>query len=121
MNPVMLIGSLVAVLMLAFIARWLGLGGDARIDETQVRQLAALQGFDVVDVALDRAGLAALVRDAGYRFMLVRRHGAHFLIEPLASARDVRLDHRFLTVGRVTLDLGERAGIWAASLRRMSA
>ena len=120
MNWPQLIGSLVAVLMLAAVAHWLDLGGDARIDEQEARELAAAQGFDVVDIALDRAGLAALARDDANRFMLVRRHGSHFVAQSLAPTVVARLDHRFLSLGKVTLDLGDQAGIWAASLRRMT-
>jgi hypothetical protein len=121
MNWVQLAGSLASILALAGIARWLDLGGDARIDREEAVQLAEEQGFAVADVAVDRAGVAALVRDAANNFMLIRRHGTHFVAQPLHSADDARLDHRFLSLGKVTLDLGDQAGIWAASLRRMSA
>lgn len=125
MNWMLLIGSLVAIFALAGIARWLDLGGDARLDRDEVVRLAQEQGFAVADVALDRAGLAALVRDEANNFMLVRRHGAHFVAHPVRDAHQARLDHRFLSLGpenrRVTLDLGDQAGIWAASLRRLVA
>lgn len=116
MNPVVLIASLAAVLLLAGLAHWLGLGGDARIDESGVHQLAVAQGFGVVEVAVDRAGLSAIVRDNTNRFMLIRRHGAHFVAEHIDHPRQARIDHGVLIVGRVTLDLGDRAGFWAANL-----
>ncbi len=121
MNAMLLAGSLVAVLALAGITHCLGLGGDARIDRDEAVRLAEEQGFAVADVALDRAGLAALVRDEAGNFMLVRRHGAHFVAHPICDADSARLDHRFLSLGKVTLDLGDQAGIWAASLRRIAA
>ena len=121
MNLILLAGSLGGVLALAGIARWLDLGGDARIDRDQAVRLAEEQGFDVADVALDRAGLAALVRNEANAFMLIRRHGTHFVAHPVHDAGNARLDHRFLSLGKVTLDLGDQAGIWAASLRRLSA
>lgn len=121
MNWMLLVGSLIGVLALAGIAHWLDLGGDARIDRDQAVQLAEEQGLVVADVALDRAGLAALVRDDANNFMLIRRHGAHFVAHPLRDAANARLDHRFLSLGKVTLDLGDQAGIWAASLRRLAA
>ena len=121
MNWLLLAGSLVAVLALAGVAHWLDLGGDARIDRDEAVRLAEEQGFAVADVALDRAGLAALVRDEANNFMLVRRHGAHFVAQPVRDANAARLDHRFLSLGKVTLDLGDQAGIWAASLRRLAA
>jgi hypothetical protein len=119
MNWPLLIGSLVAIFALAGVARWLDLGGDARIDRDDAVRLAEAQGFEIADIALDRAGLAALVRDDAGNFMLVRRHGAHFVAHPLRDANAARLDHRFLSLGKVTLDLGDQAAIWAASLRRL--
>ena len=118
MNWPVLAGSLVAVLVMAGFSALLKLGGDARIDRKGVLELARAQNFDVAEIALDRAGLAALVRDAADRFLLIRRHGAHFVAQPVTPPLDARLDHRFLTLGKVTLDLGDQAGIWAANLRR---
>lgn len=122
-------GSLIAILALAWLARRLGLGGDARIrDEAHLRELAeeALCGFDPVDVAIDRAGLGALARDAQGRVMLLRRHGAHFAGRLLDSHLHVRLDRNLLALGTgekrfgtITLDLGDEAPAWAASLRRL--
>lgn len=121
--------SLFAILALAWIALRLGLGGDARIrDEAHLRELAeeALYGFDPVEIAIDRAGLAALARDAEGRVMLLRRHGAHFAARLLDGHAHVRLDRTFLVVGtsdrrfgEITLELGDAAGAWAASLRRL--
>jgi hypothetical protein len=121
--------SLLAILVLAWIALRLGLGGDVRIrDEEHLRELAeeALFGFDPVEIAIDRAGLAALARDAEGRVMLLRRHGAHFASRLLDGHAHVRLDRNFLIVGtsdrrfgEITLDLGPEAQAWAASLRRL--
>ena len=131
MNPAVLQigGSLVAILALAGIARWLRLGGDVRLrDEGEARALAeaAVCGFDPVEIALDRAGIGALLRDSQGRVMLLKRHGARFAARLLSGHRDSRLDRNFLTVstgerlfGTVTLDLGSNAGVWAASLRRL--
>lgn len=121
MNWMMLAGSLAAVLVLAGIAHWLGLGGDARLTAGTVDDLIAEQGFNTVETVLDRAGMAALARDDQGRVMLVRRHGTHFVAHPVADASVARLDHRFLTLGKTTLDLGEAAGVWAARLRRLPA
>ncbi|MGN3974461.1 hypothetical protein [Tsuneonella sp. SYSU-LHT278] len=121
--------SLIAILTLAWIALRLGLGGDARIrDEAHLRALAgeALYGFDPVEIAIDRAGLAALARDADGRVLLLRRHGSHFASRLLDGHAHVRLDRNFLVVGtsdrrfgEITLDLGPEAQAWAASLRRL--
>lgn len=120
MNWALLAGSLVAVLALAGVAHLLKLGGDARIDEQEARELASAQGFDVAEIALDRVGMGALLRDGANRFMIVRRHGAHFVAQQLTPRVEARLDHRFLSIGQITLDLGDQAGSWAASLRRMA-
>lgn len=122
-------GSLVAILALAGIARWLQLGEDVRLrdkDEARALAEAAVCGFDPVEIALDRAGIGALLRDAEGRVLLLKRHGARFAARLLSGHRDSRLDRNFLTVstgekrfGTVTLDLGAEAGVWAASLRRL--
>lgn len=124
-----LAGSLLAIVFLAWLARWLGLGGDVRLrSEDHARELAddAVFGFDAVDVVLDRAGIGALLRDARGRVMLLRRHGVHFAARLLDSHAGIRLDRNFLTIatpersfGSVTLDLGAKAQIWAGSLRRL--
>ena len=116
MNWLVLGGSLIGVLALAAVAHLLGLGGDARLDRAQVVQFAQDAGLADVEVAIDRAGMSALVRD-GSRFLLVRRHGARFVAEPLGAPLTAQLDQRFLTIGRTTLDLGDAAGSWAARLR----
>lgn len=122
-------GSLVSVLLVFLLVRALGLGHDVRIaDETEARALAeqARCGFDPVDVALDRARIGALLRNAAGEVMLIRRHGARFAARVLTSHAGARLDRGFLTLssedphfGSVTLDLGEQAQVWAASLRRL--
>lgn len=123
------IGSLAAVLLVFVIVRALGMGSDVRIaDEAEARALAeeARCGFDPVDVALDRARIGALVRNATGEVMLIRRHGAKFAGRLLSSHVGARLDRGFITLstddphfGSITLDLGDQAQIWAASLRRL--
>jgi hypothetical protein len=127
---IQLAGSLVAILVLAWIAHRLKLGGDARIrNEDEARALAdeAIHGFEPVEIAIDRAGMGALCRDAHGRVLLLRRHGSHWASRLLDSHANARLDRTFLTLatadkrfGSVTFDLGEKAAIWAASLRRIT-
>jgi hypothetical protein len=122
-------GSIAAIFFLAWFARWLNLGGDVRIrSEEQARDIAdqVLCGFDPVDIAIDKAGIGALMRDAGGRHLLVRRHGAQFAGRLLDRHSDTRLDQNFLTVGtgektfgKVTLNLGPQAQYWAAGLRHL--
>jgi len=125
------VGSLIAVLLVFVLVRALGMGSDVRIaDETEARALAeeARCGFDPVEVALDRARIGALLRNSKGEVMLIRRHGARFAARVLSTHAGARLDRGFLTLstddphfGSITLDLGERAQIWAASLRRLGA
>ena len=123
-------GSFAAILLLAGLARRLGLGGDPRLrDPDEARRLAGevLDGFDAQDVVLDRAGIGALLRDPAGRVMLLRRHGARWAGRLLDSHAGVLLDRTFMTVstadrtfGAVTLDLGDQAQVWAGSLRRLT-
>jgi hypothetical protein len=127
MNLLLLGGSLVGVLGLALVAQLLGLGTDPRIiDEDHARSLAeeAHCGFTPVEIAVDHAGGAALLRDAGGRHLLIRPHGNHFAARFIEQPFYARLDRKLLTLGasdamfgRVTLDLGERAAHWASGLR----
>lgn len=127
---IQLAGSLFAILALAWLAQRLRLGGDARIRSVEeARALAdeAIHGFDPVEIAIDKAGMGALCRDATGRVLLLRRHGSHFASRLLDSHAHARLDQGFLTLatsdrtfGSVTFDLGPAAAIWAASLRRVT-
>jgi hypothetical protein len=109
-------GSIAAILFIAWFARFLRLGGDVRIrSEEQARDIAneTCCGFDPVEIAIDKAGIAALLRDAEGRHLLVRRHGVQWAGRLLDRHNDSRLDKNFLTVGTgektfgsVTLNLG---------------
>lgn len=126
---IQLVASVVLVLLVSWLAAALKLGNDVRLKgEAEARELAATAvcGFDPVDLALDRAGIGALLRDSRGRVVLLRRHGAQFAARILDSHAFARLDRNFLTVGtgekafgQVTLDLGDKAQVWAASLRRL--
>lgn len=117
-------GSLAAILILAWLARRLGLGGDPRLrDADEARRLAdeAICGFAAEDVALDEGGTGALLRDAEGRLVVLRRHGARWAGRLLDGDAAARVDGERLTVatgdkrfGSVTLELGDRAPIWAA-------
>jgi hypothetical protein len=122
-------GSIIAILFLAWMTKYMGLGGDIRIrDEAHARQLAdeAVCGFDPVDIIIDRAGMGALMKDAQGRHLLIRRHGAQFAGRLLDGHAKSRLDQNFLTIGtgektfgKITLNLGAEAQYWAAGLRHM--
>jgi hypothetical protein len=124
-----LAASVAAILFLARLAYWLKLGGDIRItDEDHARRLAEenVFGFTPVSIAIDKAGVGALMRDAQGRHLIIRRHGAVFAGRLLDRHNETRLDQNFLTVGtgdnafgKVTLNLGKDAQYWAAGLRRL--
>jgi hypothetical protein len=125
-----LVGSIVAIIALARLAKYMGLGGDDRIrSEERARELAeqAVCGYEPVDIILDRAGIGALMKDSQGRHLLLRRHGAQFVGRILDRHSESRLDHHFLTIGteeksfgKVTLNLGPEAQQWAAGLRHMA-
>ena len=111
------VGSLAAILVLAAIAWALKLGpAPALSTEEGARQAAseAVDGFEPEDIALDRQGRAALLRDATGAILLLRPHGTHFagrLLGPQARARleDGRLvvDTAEKRYGSVTLDIAD--------------
>ena len=122
-------GSIAAILLLAWTAKRMGLGGDVRIrDEDHALALAeeAVFGFQPERIILDKANIGALMKDAQGRHLLIRRHGAQFVGRLLDGHSDSRLDQNFLTIGtgdkafgKVTLNLGAEAQYWAAGLRHM--
>ncbi|UKK83352.1 hypothetical protein L7H23_12345 [Sphingopyxis sp. BSN-002] len=122
--------SLVAVFFVAWLVKRMGLGADPRIqDADHAIRLAeeAEAGFNGVEVARDRAGFSAIVRNAGGRMMLVRAHGNHFAARPVDTEVVGRLDKDFLTLtmpektfGSVTLQLGKEAGMWASRMRDLN-
>ena len=122
--------SLVAVLFVAWLVKRMGLGADPRIQDAEhAIRLAeeAEAGFGGVEVARDRAGFSAIVRNGEGRMMLVRAHGNHFAARPVDAAVVGRLDKDFLTLtmpektfGAVTLQLGKDAGMWASRMRDLN-
>ena len=123
--------SLLAILALGWLAYWLRLGGDRRIaDKAEAHELAEaiIDGFDPVDIAIDRSGRAALLRDADDRIVVLRRHGARFAGRLLTDRAKTRQDDDLLIIdagdrpfGSITLDLGIQAEKWAAWLLRIRA
>lgn len=121
--------SLVAVLFVAWLVKAMGLGADPRIaDDAHALRLAeeAEAGFGGVDVARDRAGFAAIIRNGEGRMMLIRAHGNHFAARGVDGDVVGRLDKDFLILttperrfGSVSLQLGRDAGIWASRMRAL--
>ena len=89
------LGSLVAILALAGLAFALRLGPAPRLKDEQAARAAAdeaVSGFDPVDIALDRGGAGALLRDTTGRILLLRQHGSHFAGRVLTGAAEVSRD-----------------------------
>jgi hypothetical protein len=121
--------SLIAIFALARFAKILGLGGEARIRDTDhAKQIAfdSIYGFSGSDAVVDRAGYGALVKDAAGRHVLIRAQGVHFVTRMITPPIEGRLDQKFLTIALnepdfapVTLNLGDDAQFWAAGLRHI--
>ena len=82
-SPILLqfIGSLLAISLLAGIARLLKLGPAPKLaSEQDAREIAdqVHAGFKPVDISIDQEGNGALLRSASGQIMLVRPHGSHF-------------------------------------------
>lgn len=126
-----LFASLFAIVALAGFAHLLRLGSDVRIrNRDHAARLAgqAVYGFTATEIALDRAGIGALLKDAHGRQMVLRRHGAMWVGRLLDRNIEARLNQSFLTIGtgeapfgKVTLHLGDAAPVWAAGLRHLPA
>ena len=122
-------GSLIGIGLLYIVAWKMGLGGDPRIpDEAEARLLAydGLYGFDAEDVALDKAGMSALLRDAASRHALIFRVGNRFVTRLVPNTVGARLDQTLLTINLhepdlppVILNLGDQAQYWASGLRHI--
>lgn len=85
--------SLAAVIILVLIVRTMRLGASPAFhepDDARHAAAAMAEGFDPVDIGVDRDGTAALLADGKGRVLLLRAHGAHIagrLLEASASAR----------------------------------
>ena len=124
MNPFVLGGSIVAILMLAGTVWAFRLGGLVGLDAASAIREAeqAIAGFEGVSAAVSTDGRAALVEGLiGY--VVMRAHGAHFAVRPvLASQIHVEGDRLIVhsgeaIFGATTLDLApDEAAIWARRL-----
>ena len=131
MDPalVQLAGSLVAILVLAGIARALKLGAAPEIaDEDHAMHLAreADSAFAPVEATRSKDGSGAILADAQGRIMVLRRHGAHFAARVLQPGASARADDGLLVVvtaerrfGAVTLALGHAAESWESRIEAL--
>lgn len=110
-------GSLLAILALAWIARLLRLGSTPRLLDDMAARFhanAAVEGFAPVDIALDRGGKGAILRDAHSRFLVLKPHGAHFAARLLTPAMKATTRDGALVIltgerlfGEVTLQIAD--------------
>ena len=120
-------GMLAGVMILTGLARLFGLGGDARIrDADHACALVRLTdyGFAGVAATVDSMGVAALVRSADNRHVLIRACGPRFVSRLLGTGLQARLEQGLLTISLdepdfpvTRLDLGDDAPRWAAALQ----
>jgi hypothetical protein len=123
-NWIQLGGSLVAILVLAGIARMLKLG-ESRIADADIAcgfAEDALAGFVAREALVGTDGRAALVAGNG-TFALLKRHGAQVAVRRLVSPLTLRE-----AVEGVAIDSGERLfgpvtlfGVIADDVRRLEA
>jgi uncharacterized Rossmann fold enzyme len=125
-----LIGSLIAILLLARMARWMGLGTEYRRIEGEISAIRLANeaecGFDAVAADVDGAGYGAIVRNAEGAMMLVRVHGNQFVARRLDRSFTTRLDRNRLHLtspewafGSVDLDFGDQAAVIASRMRML--
>ncbi len=114
MDPLILIGSLTAVLAVAALVHFMKLGETAIESETHAMRLAEdnLSGFTAEAAIVSQDGKAAIVRGTGNTVALVKRHGAQFAMRevklPLILKQDGKatiVDSGEKRFGRVTLSL----------------
>ena len=121
-------GSLIAIVALAGLARWMGLGGNPVLrDEDAVRFAAGEveDGFEAERISISRDKKAALASDAGGRIMVIKRHGNQFagrILTGHANAREVVdaliVDCGEARFGPVRLTLTD-SSTWADRINRL--
>lgn len=98
-------GSLIAILTLYGLARWLGLGGSPSLKDTALLAAVADEvdtGFTIEQAAVDRGGASALVKHADGRIMVIKRHGNRYAGRILGKGAKVREE-----VDGILIDCGE--------------
>lgn len=122
-------GSLITILALFVLAKWLKLGGKPVLGDKAAVRLAAGEvedGFDAVRVSISRDKLAALASDPFGRIMVIKRHGNHFagrILNDSASAREM-VDGLIVDCGEsqfrpVQMTLSDSSA-WADRINRLS-
>ena len=125
MDPLQIAGSLIAIVALASLAKWLGLGRQPVLaNEAEARAAAneAIDGFSPAKIALDQAGHGALLQDSHGQILILKPHGNFFAGRVLTHAACASSKAGALVVdcgesrfGSVTLTLDD-APYWAAAI-----
>ncbi|HVJ00321.1 MAG TPA: hypothetical protein VM657_14785 [Sphingomonas sp.] len=124
MNWLFLVGSLVAVLGLAGIARLLKLGGDGKVEDAGAAATAAedaLAGFRAEGAIVSEDDRAAIVAGAEGRVAVVKSHGANLAV------REVKWSAVRSTYEGIEVETGDRRfgvivlkGVDVLDVRRMA-
>ena len=75
------LGSLGAILAVAGLVRWMGLGGRPKLaDPSQAREAAneAVDGYVPEEIAIDAQGQGAIMQDSAGRILILKPHGNKF-------------------------------------------
>jgi hypothetical protein len=130
LDPQLLVfgGSLIAIVALAGLARWLGLGGNPTLrDDAAVIGAAGEveDGFVATRMSISRGGTAALAADGAGRIMVIKRHGNRFAGRILTRSATAREEVDGLVVdcgeaqfGPVRLSLTDSSA-WADRINRL--
>ncbi|MFM7402995.1 MAG: hypothetical protein ACKO1N_02635 [Erythrobacter sp.] len=126
-------GSLVAILALAGLAKWMRLGrAPTLVDDAAVRRAASEveDGFVPVSIARDKDGTAALARDGNGRIMVIKRHGNRFAGRVLGdrAAATLSIDHDDASLAIMTGEtlfgdvriVVDDPDAWVAAINRLS-
>ncbi len=124
------VGSLIAIFLLAGLAKLLGLGGQPRLKTAEQVQQAASEvadGFVAESYALDTAGAGAILRDRQGVVMVIKRHGNQFAGRVLdaraaiaVSGQDVTVDPADARFGTVTMRLTDPSP-WVDAVNQLRA
>lgn len=75
------LGSLVAILALAGLVWWMGLGGQPRLNgeaDTRAAANEAVDGYTPAESTIDVHGLGAIMQDGNGRILVLKPHGNKF-------------------------------------------
>ncbi|XUU61640.1 hypothetical protein ACRAQ6_05045 [Erythrobacter sp. HA6-11] len=122
-------GSLIAILVLAWLVKRLGLGKDPVLtDDNHAIAVATevLDGFAAQEVARDADGTGALLRDAQGQIILLKPHGGHFAGRVLNSSASAKLSDNEIQItsgekrfGDVHLIIDDAAS-WVEAINRLN-